>query len=199
MLSIWLPAEALFWEALNLGGLGSILLVQISCAFEGYTWSLVPSVFVRVIAFSVLSHCHDVLPTFMGPRHNGWRPLKPLNCSPTVLVITVDTVSVCKTLHHGLLSGWEEHLLLLQRTWVYSQHSFQTAHKHLSVQFQGPNILSGLRGYQLTCGAHTYTDARTCTPKTNKSLRNIWLEKLHNRHPYSLSHTGGSAPIEVQV
>lgn len=95
MLSIWLPGEELFWEALNLGGLGSILLVQISHASEGCTWSLVPSVFVRVIAFSILSHCHDVLPKFMRPRHSGSTPLKPLNCSPTVLVITVDTISVC--------------------------------------------------------------------------------------------------------
>lgn len=97
-----------FGRLWNLEDWRSILLVQISHAFEGYTWSLVPSVFVRVTALSILSHCHDVLPKYMGPRHNGWTLLKPLNCSPTILVITVDTISVCKLSHR---SGWEEHLL----------------------------------------------------------------------------------------
>lgn len=29
---------------------------------------------MRVITFSILSHCHDVLPKYMRPRHNGSTP-----------------------------------------------------------------------------------------------------------------------------
>lgn len=114
---------------------------QVNLAFEGYSWSPVPSSFtcflstMRGTAFSIFFHCYDLLPEYMGSRHNGSIPLKPLNCSPSIWVIaTADILIISKVFHYR---GWRDGSVAKS---IYhsckgpvsgSQYSCQTAHNHL--------------------------------------------------------------------
>lgn len=139
--SLWVELLVVSWGTILEGSEtwgGGVQLEQISHALEGYPRSLVRSLFI-LPPWRQQPSPHSptaIMSKDVGPRHDGSTPLKPLNCSPSILVITTaDILRILETFHYR---GWRDGSVVKSSYYPCknkpgsgSQHSHQAAHNCL--------------------------------------------------------------------